>query len=386
MSNPTNCDICVGINPDLNNVENADRLGVSEATIRRHRRGHDSVAAFRGMPLVGATIRSSSGDWLRYAPATPDEDGGPAWPVVQQAQPVQVTLDSVPTRPARDLSLALKCADTQIGFRRLSDDSMEPFHDARAMALFVDVVRREQPDTIQILGDFLDLPSQSRWTQEAGFALTTQAALDEGHRFLASLRAAAPDARITLIEGNHDKRLQNFVESNALAAFGLRRANMPESWPVMSLPWLLRLDELGVEYKDAYPAAVSWDNATTRNIHGTKANSKGSTTAQYVHELPHINTWAGHTHRVEITYHTVMGQFGEPIESYSANPGCLCRVDGAVPSVNGAVGINGDSARIVENWQQGFGGAFYDEDTSWPFVHRIIDGTVLYNGEIISVD
>ena len=305
---------------------------------------------------------------------------------MQQAQPVQITLDSGPARPARSLSLALKCADTQIGFRRLSDDSMEPFHDIRAMSLFVDVVRREQPDTIQILGDFLDLPSQSRWTQEAGFALTTQAALDEGHRFLASLRAAAPDARVTLIEGNHDKRLQNFVESNALAAFGLRRANMPESWPVMSLPWLLRLDELGIEYKDAYPAAVSWDNATTRNIHGTKANSKGSTTAQYVHELPHINTWAGHTHRVEITYHTVMGQFGEPIESYSANPGCLCRVDGAVPSVNGAVGISGDSARIVENWQQGFGGAFYDEDTSWPFVHRIIDGTVLYNGEIISVD
>lgn len=377
------CTVCDSIDPDLSNVVNGRLIGVSEATIRRHRKGHDSDSEFRGMPLVGATVRDAdTGNWLRYRDNGDAE--GPEWPVIQPANPVQVTVTPPQTAPARGVfKLSLKCADPQIGFRSIGGE-MSPFHDIRAMSLFIDIVRREQPDSVVILGDFLDLPSQGRFAQEASFANTTQAAIDAGHEFLAGLRAAAPSAEIVLIEGNHDKRLQTFVETNALAAFGLRRANMPESWPVMSLPWLLRLDELSIEYKDAYPAATHWDNAQTRNIHGTKANSKGSTTAQYVHELPHINTWSGHSHRAEITHHTVLGAFGEAIRSYSANPGCLCRIDGAVPSVNGAIGADGRPVPVVEDWQQGFGACLYTDTESWPFVYVIRDGSTVYNGEVLT--
>ena len=304
----------------------------------------------------------------------------PAWPVIQPAEPVSVTIGDKPAKPVRDKKLALKGADTQIGFRRLADGSLDPFHDEAAMGVFIQAATQLQPDKIQILGDFLDLASQGRFAQEASFAQTTQEALNAGHLFLAKLRAACPDAEIVVIEGNHDKRMQNFIEANAVAAFGLKRAGLPDSWPVMSLPYLLRLDELNVQYVDAYPAATDWDNDTTRNIHGTKANSRGSTTSQYVFELPHLNTWAGHTHRVEITYRSVMGARGEAVESYSANPGCLCRVDGAVPSVNGAIGADGTAARIVENWQQGFGLAYYNDTESWPAVYRIRNGVALMGG------
>lgn len=311
-------------------------------------------------------------------------DGGPAWPVIQPAKPVHITLTAPTVTPVRGMRLALKGADTQIGYRRHPDGTMDPFHDAAAMEVFTRAAHRLQPDKIQILGDFLDLASQGRFAQEAAFAQTTQAAIDTGHAFLAQLRAVCPSAEIVVIEGNHDKRMQNFIETNAVAAFGLKRAGLPESWPVMSLPYLLRLDELGIEYVDAYPAATDWDNDTTRNIHGTKANSKGSTTAQYVHQVPHLNTWAGHTHRTEITYHSVIGPRGEPIESYSANPGCLCRVDGAVPSVNGAIGADGTAARVVENWQQGFGLAYYNDTESWPAVYRIRDGVTIIDGRELS--
>lgn len=377
------CTICDSIDPELGHVENGRLLGVSEATIRRHRKGHDSDSQFRGMSLIGATVRDAeTGNWLRYRDSGDTE--GPAWPVIQPAAPVKVKVTPPKAAPARGVfKLSLKCADTQIGFRNIGGE-MSPFHDISAMSLFADIVRREQPDSVVILGDFLDLPSQGRFAQEASFANTTQAAIDAGHEFLATLRAAAPVAQIVLIEGNHDKRLQAFVEANACAAFGLRRANMPESWPVMSLPWLLRLDELGIEYKDAYPAAVSWDNATTRNIHGTKANSKGSTTAQYVHELPHINTWSGHSHRAEVTYHTVLGPGGAPLRTYAANPGCLCRVDGAVPSVNGAIGADGRPVPVVEDWQQGFGACLYTDTESWPSVYVIRDGSTIFNGEFLT--
>src|SRR5690606_7221999 len=208
----------------------------------------------------GVTSRPDGGYWNKLnnvRPKKPSEGGGPAWPVIRHATPVLFPVVDRPARPARDgLKLSLKCADTQIGFRILSDGTIEEFHDWSAMEVFVEVCRREQPESIVILGDFLDLPSQSRWAQEAGFARTTQMALDAGYLFLSMLRSAVPDAQIILVEGNHDKRMQTFIETNALAAFGRRRGGMPKEWPVMSLQNLLRLDELRVEYMDAYPAAT----------------------------------------------------------------------------------------------------------------------------------
>lgn len=331
----------------------------------------------------GWTSNPTGGFWNKLnnvRPKTAKDGGEPLWPVIQQAAPVKINVKNRPDKPIRGLKLAIKGADTQIGYRAHPDGSMDPFHDKKAMRIFSRVCHKMQPEKIQILGDFLDLASQGRFAQEASFAQTTQAALNTGHKFLAELRAVCPDAEIIVIEGNHDKRMQNFIETNAVAAFGLKRAGLPESWPVMSLPYLLRLGELNIQYVDAYPAATDWDNDNTRNIHGTKANSKGSTTAQYVHELPHLNTWAGHTHRVEVTYRSVTGARGEAVESYSANPGCLCRVDGAVPSVNGAIGADGYAAKVVENWQQGLGLAYYNDTESWPFVYRIRDGRALIDG------
>jgi hypothetical protein len=332
----------------------------------------------------GWTSNPAGGFWNKLNNVRPvngaADTAGPAWPVIQPADPVTISLPDKPAKPVRDMKLAVKGADTQIGYRLHPDGTLDPFHDEAAMAVFVQVCRRYQPDKIQILGDFLDLASQGRFAQEASFAQTTQHALNTGHVFLAQLRASCPDAAIVVIEGNHDKRMQNFIETNAVAAFGLKRAGLPDSWPVMSLPYLLRLDELNIRYVDAYPAATDWDNDNTRNIHGTKANSRGSTTAQYVTELPHLNTWAGHTHRVEVTYRSSTGPRGQAVESYSANPGCLCRVDGAVPSVNGAIGADGSPARIVENWQQGFGLAYYNDTESWPHVYRIRDGRAFIDG------
>lgn len=418
----------VTVDDSKTNVAWGIEIGVSEGAIRRHRIHRDRNTSNQN-PL-SRTVESSDGsfgatithtkqftlkdaeEWVRRAGKDPADyvltvdsraygngmwSNGVrarpvasavadiAWPVVQPAEPVNISITPPSARPARDgLKLSLKCADTQIGFRAVNDDEYESFHDEKAMAVFLEVCRQEQPDSIVILGDFLDLPSQGKYIQEAGFARTTQMALNAGYRYLASLRSACPEAHIVLIEGNHDKRMQNFIENNALAAFGLKRAEMPESWPVMSLPNLLRLDELSVEYQDAYPAATYWDDDNTRNIHGTRANSRGSTTSQYSNDLPHISTWVGHTHRTEITYKTVLGPRGEVIESYTANPGCLCKTDGTVPSVHGALHADGGSARVVEDWQQGFGGLLYGNGEAWPQVWRIKDGRTVYQGRAIS--
>lgn len=357
-------------------------VGVLEET---HWQFGDSDQRYNHRYKFKTERRDDNGEWPSDASAFP------LWPVIQPAElvtiaPAVATHERISRMPG--YKVALKCGDPQIGFRILDDGTRIPFHDEQAMALFIEVCRLYQPDKITILGDFLDMPAQSHFTQEASFARSTQPALNAGYRFLAQMRAAAPDAEIVLIEGNHDKRLQNFVQNNALAAFGLKRADLDDGkldWPVLSIPNLLRLDDLNIRYIDAYPAATDWDNGFTRNIHGTKANSKGSTMAQYVHLLPHVSTWAGHTHRAEIVYRSVLGQNGEAIESYAANPGVLCRTDGAVPSVNGAIGADGVPVQVVEDWQMGFGVLYYNDTESWPQVHRIKNGTTIIDGRLISL-
>ena len=314
-----------------------------------------------------------------------DKVAGPLWPVIHPAQPLNITpMGSYLRKPGTEWKTAVILPDPQIGFRKFDDGTLDPFHDLQAMNVAIQIVEYEQAkngvEQVVNLGDFLDLPSQGRFAQEASFANTTQLAVDYGHEFLGQQRAAAPDAEIVLIEGNHDRRLQNFVEANALAAFGLKRAQMPDEWPVMSLPYLLRLDELKVTYIDSYPAGKHWVNDKLRAIHGYKVRSNGSTAAAYTNDMGHLSTVFGHTHRLEIQSRTTWDRMGK-IRSMAISPGCLCRINGGVPSVLGAIDPNGRPKEEFENWQQGVAVVKY-KDSGEFFVDlvQIDDGRTVYQG------
>lgn len=324
---------------------------------------------------------------MLHASETKSNDPGnvPFWNPIQNARPTVVKpIDAQPLKRS-DWKTAIILPDPQIGFRKFDDGELDPFHDEAAMNVAVQIIEHERRtngvEQVVNLGDFLDLPSQGRYAQEATFANTTQLAIDYGHMFLARQRAAAPNAEIVLIEGNHDRRLQNFVEANALAAFGLKRAQKPSEWPVMSLPFLLRLDEINVSYIDSYPAGKHWVNDQLRAIHGNKVRSNGSTAAAYTNDMPHISTVFGHTHRLEIQSRTTWDRMGK-IRSMAISPGCLCRVDGAVPSVNGSIDPHGKPKEEFENWQQGVAVIKY-KDSGEFFVDlvQIDDGKTVYQGQ-----
>ena len=279
----------------------------------------------------------------------------PSWEPVNRAKPVVIQAPKPAKKKNSKHTVHIALPDPQIGFRDLHG-RLDPFHDEAAMDVALQITswleENDRIDTVINLGDYLDLPAQGRFEQEASFAFTTQAAFDRGHLFLQQQRAAAgPKAKIVLVEGNHDRRMEKFITANALSAFGLRRANTTEL-PAMSIPYLLRLDEIGVEYIDAYPAGAYWITERLRAIHGNKARSNGSTAAAYTNADPHISTIFGHAHRLEIQSRTVFNRDGA-IRTTAVSPGCLCRVDGAVPSVNGSTHIDGTPAKYYENWQQG---------------------------------
>lgn len=317
---------------------------------------------------------------------SPKFEDGPDWPVVQRAAPTVIKPTKVKKSSPSLVSkwkTAICLPDPQIGYRVI-DGQLDPFHDEAAMSVALQVVAAHNVTKLVNLGDFLDLPAQSRFIQEAAFSNTTQAAIDRGHRFLAEQRATAEDAEIVLLEGNHDRRMQNFITNNALSAFGLKRANAPASWPVMSLPYLLRCDELDIKYIDAWPSGEYWINDRLRAIHGNKIRSNGSTANAQIKDHPNISTIFGHVHRIESHYKTIHDKNG-PIRTVAASPGNLCRVDGAVPSVNGSTGIDGRPAVHYEDWQQGVAVVYYKNTGDFFLnLHQIIDGETVIGGQVFA--
>lgn len=290
---------------------------------------------------------------------TPAWEAGPRWPVVQPAAPVKVTFrGSVrKVRPATDgLERAVILPDPQIGYRIDHSGQLEPFHDDAALDAAVALCRLVRPDRIVCLGDTLDLPAQGRYRQEPSWAMATQHAIDRAHAWLAALSELAP---VDLLEGNHDARLSNYVKDNAMAAYGLKRANEPDSWPQLSVAALLRLDELSVNYVGGYPVGAVWLSPNLCCIHGQKLKL-----GQVLEDAPNVCVVQGHTHKASFVYRQ-RRSFEGPALMWAASPGCLCRTDGAVPGVNAAVDERtGRSITRAQDWHQGCAVVTYASDGS----------------------
>ena len=277
--------------------------------------------------------------------------------------------------------------DPQFGFRYLKGlpDPLDPFHDVAAIdvatQILAAVAADSRVDVVVNLGDFLDLPAHSKYDQHPVWQQTTQAAIDAGHEFLAKQRATVPKAKIVVLEGNHDKRISDTVLRFNAASVGLTRALIPLDWPTLSAPFLLRTDDLKVDWLDGYPARKFWLNDWIKCVHGTIVRSSGSTASAYSRG-DRTSTIFGHIHRIEVHHTTQQDRHGA-VRQFAATPGCLCRVDGAVPSVKGAMDLHGRPIKNYEDWQQGVLVLRYrDNDPRYSLetVH-IQDGWALYAGQ-----
>lgn len=296
-----------------------------------------------------------------------------------------------PAKPPKKVPALLKgwktaviLPDPQFGFRNVKG-VLDPFHDDRAidvaLQILSSVVHDSRVDTVVNLGDFLDLPAHSRYDQHQNWQQTTQAAIDAGHMFLARQRATAPRSQIVVLEGNHDKRISDTVLKFNAASFGLTRANVPDDWPALTAPFLLRVDDLNVEWLDGYPARKFWLNDWIKCVHGSIVRSSASTASAYARS-DRTSTIFGHIHRIEV-HHTTQQDRSGPVRMFAATPGCLCRVDGAVPGVKGAVDLSGKPLVNYEDWQQGVMVLRYREDDPKYVLEtiHIQDGWAMFAGQ-----
>ena len=113
------------------------------------------------------------------------------------------------------------------------------FVDPFALRVFLDTIVMVQPDIIVLNGDVFDFPQISRHRKLPGhFSLNLADEITYGReQIMRKVRAAAPDAEILLVIGNHEYRLVNYLADTA-----------PELAALPSLQFgpLLGLDELKI--------------------------------------------------------------------------------------------------------------------------------------------
>lgn len=264
---------------------------------------------------------------------------------VSRAAPTRIT-PTRRTRPQRSDELTLVFGDAQIGYR-----GEEAFHDERAMALAQIAIRELMPNRVIFVGDMIDLPSMSRFDQRSDWQGSTQRSLDRYHSFLAETRANAPDAEIVSIEGNHELRMDKMIRKDAAELLGIRRANAESALGILTMRYLVRMDELEVTSVTGYPNAAYWLNDNLKATHGTNVAKGGSNAAKYLRETD-TGTIYGHTHRVETAYRTIATRNGYRT-IVASSPGTLARITGEVPGFHYSVDELGSTVQRAEDWQQG---------------------------------
>lgn len=328
------------------------------------RKGIDlsDVGAIKKVSLYQTVTKDEDGSTqvhdLQAIQFSPSWEDGPQWPLVEQGPKIQVQKTKAKSVKRQDYEEAVILPDIQIGFYNKSLDGvdLEPIHDESAIAVALEVIRDVQPNQIVLLGDNLDFAEFGKYLTSAPFKMLVQAAVDRATMLCAQLREAAPKAKISWIAGNHEARMARYIQTNAEAAFGITRGRLSdglrEKWPVLSVPYLCRMDEFGVEYLPGYPESYVSLNRNLMIIHGHKVNSSGSTTSKYLNDA-HVSVIYGHIHRAEYAYRTRLSKYG-PRTVMAASPGCLCRIDGAVPSTKSGQDEFGRPLMMgAENWQQG---------------------------------
>lgn len=306
---------------------------------------------------------------------SPTWDSGPSWPVVQPGPSIKLPGSRAEVRTKNKFKKCVIVPDAQIGYYRNREGNLEATHDEKAIQIAIELIKYVKPSAVVCVGDNLDLPEMGKYLTTPAYQQTTQAAIDRAALLCAQIRAAAPNAEIVWLAGNHEERMPKYLLTNAAAAYGLRKGNIPESWPVLSVPYLCRMDEYGVEYRPGYPASDYWINEKLRVIHGDRVKSSGSTANVYLNNEK-TSVIYGHIHRIETAFKT-REDFDGPRTIMAASPGCLARIDGAVPSTKGGVDLDGRPLVRYENWQQGIAVVTYENNRDHKFSYEVMP---IYNG------
>lgn len=210
--------------------------------------------------------------------------------------------------------------------RVVANDFQIPFEDPVAFRLLLKALRIVKPHGLDLLGDFQDFYSISKFSKDPARKLLLRDELEVGRRRLAELSRAAgrrcTDRRFS--DGNHEDRLRRFVWDRAPQLTELAGLNVPD---------LLHLGKFGFQHYDyltPYKIGQLW-------FHHGKLVRKHSGATAMAHALDvGCNIIIGHSHRVA---HVCKTTWNHTIHGWEN--GCLC-------------GLRPEYVHGPPDWQQGF--------------------------------
>lgn len=176
----------------------------------------------------------------------------------------------------------------------LLPDVHVPEHDRGFWSAFLPWLAETKPDTIVIMGDFLELSSCSQHGGQADIQKLEED-FAAGRQAIAELQEASPDSKIIYLEGNHETRLIRFLLSKA-----------PSLIESLSVEAGLKLEEQGIPYFGERQQPVSFGRMDL--VHGHQiASGKNSSLPKFhggkvcdVYGQPGRVTVIGHSHREQV--------------------------------------------------------------------------------------
>lgn len=365
---------------DLSRPSDPDRLNRIDDLLDRANVPLEAIGAIESTVLkaYGGFMRGPNGEVVKvplYATSIKIAPPNPDFPVIQPA-PTTAIAFVAPPRILRRTRTVPVISDIQAGFLRdTKTDALEPIHDPAALDVAYQIVADLAPDEIVFIGDVADLSPFSRWAQHPEYRGVTQASIDVVHNILGTFVSAA-GARCTkrvIIGSNHDHRIEKGVLEWNKEALGVRRAGDIDGWPVFSLGYLARFDDLGLEWSGQYPGGEYYLLDDLAVMHAPPKAKEFQ--ASVVH---------GHTHKLTRSTSVQHAHDGRKTR-FVFDIGCLCRV-GVTSDKFRLLVTNVPSDRGRTDWAQGLGIVnIVEAHGSFPAAHAvdqvsIIEGQAIYGG------
>ena len=234
-------------------------------------------------------------------------------------------------------------------------DLQVPYHDERAVRNVASFIKRFKPDQVITIGDEIDLPQISRWTEgtPGWFEQSLGADRDATVQILWDLQVT------DMIRSNHTDRLYNVIMKKIPAFLAL---------PELKFEKFMKLDELGIKFhRKPLEFAPDWIA-----IHGDEGSVKPTPglTALDAARKHGKSVVCGHTHRAGQSAFT------------EASGGVLGRVLRGVEVGNLMQFSKAGYMKGTGNWQQAFAVFYVDKKAvTNTIVHIEKDGSFVFEGK-----
>lgn len=234
-------------------------------------------------------------------------------------------------------------------------DLQVPYHDERAVRNVAAFIRRFKPDQVITIGDEIDLPQISRWTEgtPGWYEQTLATDRDTTVQILWDLQVT------DMIRSNHTDRLYNVIMKKIPAFLAL---------PELKFEKFMKLDTLGIKFhRKPLEFAPDWIA-----IHGDEGSVKPTPglTALDAARKHGKSVVCGHTHRAGQSAFT------------EASGGVLGRVLRGVEVGNLMQFSKAGYMKGTGNWQQAFAVFYVDKKAvTNTIVHIEKDGSFVFEGK-----